>query len=64
MFAPKINAFCPNPPSGNKKLDLLELPQPEYPYLSISAFFVKVTAPKKQLFSVGSLSLEPEAPSS
>ena len=37
--------------------------KPEYPYVSISAFF-KVTAPNKQFFSVGSLSLEPEAPSS
>ena len=28
---------------------------PEYPYLSISAFLVKVTRPNKQFFSAGSL---------
>ena len=38
------------------------MPQPEYPYLSISVFLVKVTAPNKQFFSVGSLLLEVEPP--
>ena len=40
----------PNPPPGNKKPYLLSIPipQPEYLYLSISAFLVKVTAPNKQ----------------
>ena len=66
MSNPKINTFRPNPPLENEKLNLLSKPilKPEYPYFSISAFFVKVTAPNKQFFSVGSLSLELEAPSS
>ena len=57
MPAPKINTFWTNPPPGNVKFDFLSnpIPQPEYPYLSISAFLVKVTAPNKQFFSVGSL---------
>ena len=48
------------------KLVLLSNPitSPEYPYFSISVFFVNVTAPNKQFFSVGSLSLELEAPNS
>ena len=60
ISAPKINRFWPNPPPGNEKLDLLSnpIPEPEYPYLSISAFLVKVTAPNKQFFSVGSLKLD------
>ena len=63
MSALKINIFSPNPPPGNEKLDLLSnpIPKPEYPCFSISAFFVKVTAPNKQFFSVGSLLLELEA---
>ena len=66
MSAPKINTFSPNPSPGNEKLDLLSnpIPKPEYPYFSISAFFVKVTAPNKLFFSVGSLLLELEARSS
>ena len=42
---------------GNEKLPLLSnpIPYPEYPYLPISAFLVKVTAPNKQFFNVGSL---------
>ena len=50
----------------NEKLDLLSnpIPKPEYTYFSISAFFLKVTASNKQFFSVGSLTLELEAPSS
>ena len=67
MSAPKINIFSPNPPPGNEKLDLLSnpIPKPEYPYFSISAFFVKVTAPTKHFFfDVGSLLLELEARSS
>ena len=61
----RIKTFWPNPPLGNVKLDLLSspLPKQEYPYFLISAFFVKVTAPIKQFFSVRSLSLELEAPS-
>ena len=55
ISAPKINTFWPNPPPGNEKLPLLSnpIPYPEYPYLSISAFLVKATAPNKQFFSVG-----------
>ena len=66
MSAPKIDTFWPNPPPGNEKIDLLynPIPQAEYPYLSISVFLVKVAASNKQFFSVGSLLLEPEAPSS
>ena len=64
MSAPKINTFSPNPPPGNKNLDLPSNPIPEYPYLPISAVFVIVTAPNKQYFSIGSLLLEPEAPGS
>ena len=56
IFAPKINTFWLNPPPGNEKFDLLSnpFPYPEYPYLSISAFLVKVTAPNKQFFNVES----------
>ena len=66
IFAPKINIFWPNPPTANEKLDILSNPisKPEYPFISISAFLVKVTAPNKQFFNVGSLSLELEAPNS
>ena len=62
----KFNKFWRNPPPWNEKLDLLSnpIPKPEYWYFSISAFFVKLTAPNKHFFSVGSLSLELEAPSS
>ena len=60
---PKIITFWPNPPPGNEKLPLLSnpIPLPEYLYFLMSAFFVKVTAPNKHFFSVGSLSLELEA---
>ena len=63
MSAPKINIFSPNPPPENEELDLQSnpIPKPENPYFSISAFFVKVTAPAKQFFSIGSLLLELEA---
>ena len=52
MSAPKINIFSPNPPPENEKLDLQSnpIPKPEYPYFSISAFLVKVTAPTKHFF--------------
>ena len=51
-----IIAFRPNSPLGNEKLDFLSnpIPLPEYPYLSISAFLVNVTAANKQFFSAGS----------
>ena len=56
MSTPKITTSWPNPPPGNEKLVFLSnpMPQPEYPYLSMSAFLVNVTAPNKQYFSVGS----------
>ena len=62
----KINIFWPYPPPRNEKLPLLSnpIPQPEYPYLSMSAFLVKVTAPNKQFFNVGSLMWELDAPGS
>ena len=65
MSTPKINTFWPNPTPGNGKLYLLSnpIPKPGYPYFSISVLFVKVTAPNKQYFSVGSLLLELEVPS-
>ena len=42
---------------GNERLPLLlnPVPYPEYLYLSISAFLIKVTAPNKQFSSVESL---------
>ena len=51
ISTPKINTFWSNPPPGNKKLDLLSnpIPYPEYPFLLILAFLVKVTVPNKQL---------------
>ena len=47
ISTPKIITFLPNPVPGNEKLICLSdpIPQPEYPYLSISAFLVNVTAP-------------------
>ena len=53
----KINTFWPNPPPGNGKLDLLwnPIPYPEYPYLSISEFLVRVTAPNNAFCNVGKL---------
>ena len=52
ISAPKMITFWSNPPPGNEKLPLLSnpIPLPEYPHLSISAFFVKVTAPIKRFF--------------
>ena len=46
-----------------EKLDLLSnpMPWPEYPHLLMSVFLVKVTAPNKQFFIVGPLTLELEA---
>ena len=46
ISTPNIITFRPNPPSGNEKLPCLSnpIPYPEYLYLSISLFLVKVTA--------------------
>ena len=55
MSTPKIITFRPNPVPGNEKFPCLSnpTPYPEYPYLPISAFLVKVTALNKQLLSAG-----------
>ena len=57
MSTLNIITFWPNAPPGNEKLPLLSNPVPwlEHSYFSMSAFFVKVTAPNKQFFNVGSL---------
>ena len=49
MPAPKIDVFSLNPPPGNEKLLFQTKPisLPEYPYLSMSASLVNVTAPNK-----------------
>ena len=46
--------FLPYPPLGCVKLPLESnpIPYPEYLYLSISAFFVNLTTPNKQLCKV------------
>ena len=53
----------PNPPPGNEKLPLLSnpIPFPEYPYLSIFAFLVNLTAPNKEFLNIGSSLLRLEA---
>ena len=55
ISTPKIITFLPNPVPGNEKLPFLSnpIPYPEYPYLSMSAFLVNLTAPNKQFSSVG-----------
>ena len=55
IYTPKIITFLPNPIPGNEKLPCLSnpTPYPEYLYLSISAFLVKLTAPNKKSSSVG-----------
>ena len=52
--APKIITFLPYPPLGCVKLPLESdpIPYPEYLYLSISTFFVNLTAPNRQLCKV------------
>ena len=51
ISTPKIIIFLPNPVPGNQKLPCLLNPisYPEYLYLSISAFLVKLTAPNKTI---------------
>ena len=48
--APKIITFLPSPLLGYEKLPLESSPitYPEYLYLSISEFFVNLTAPNRQ----------------
>ena len=45
MSTPEIITFLPNPVPGNEKLQCLSNPIPylEYPYLSMSAFLVRLT---------------------
>ena len=51
---PKIITFLPYPPLGCIKLPLESnpIPYPEFLYLSISAVFVNLRAPKRQLCKV------------
>ena len=51
---PKIITFLPVPPIGCEKNPFLSnaIPYPEYLYLSISAFLVKLTAPNKRFTRV------------
>ena len=51
VIAPKIITFLLYPPLGCEKLPLESNPIPysRYLYLTISAFFVNLTAPNKQL---------------
>ena len=50
--APKMTLFLPYPPLGCEKLPLDPIPYPEYLYLSLSAFFVNLTAPSRQFCKV------------
>ena len=54
VSTPKIITFLPNPVPENEKLPCLlnPFPYPKYPYLSVSAFLVRLTAPNKQFSSV------------
>ena len=56
FHTPKIIAFLPQSKLGSKKreLELNSILYPEWEYLSQSAFLVKLTAPKKQSFTVKS----------
>ena len=56
ISTPKIIRFLLTP-LPNEKRPCLSNPnkQPEYPYLSISAFLVNLTAPNEQYSSVGQL---------
>ena len=55
MSTPKIITFLLNPVPVSEKLPCLPnpIPYPEYTYLSMSAFLVRLTAPSKQFSSVG-----------
>ena len=54
MSTPKVITFLPNPVPGNEKLSHLSnsIPYSEYPYLSMSAFLVRLDARNKQFTSV------------
>ena len=50
----KIIQYLPNPlPSENVPFLSNPIPYPEYLYLTISLFLVKLTDPNKQFFNVG-----------
>ena len=55
ISTPKIITVSPNPIPGDKKLPCLsnQIPYPEYLYLLISAFSVRISASNKQFCSVG-----------
>ena len=55
MSTPNVITFRPNPVPGSEKLSCLSnpIPYPEYPYLSMSAILVRLTAPNKQFSGVG-----------
>ena len=61
ISAPKIITFLPYPPFGCIKppLESNPIPYPEYLYLSISVFFVHLTAPNRQFSKVTPLLLIP-----
>ena len=50
------NLFLPNPPAGNKTFSFISnpIPYPKNLYLSISTFFIDLTAPDKEFYSVRS----------
>ena len=52
--APKLITFLLYPPLGcvKRPLESNPIPYPEYLYLPISAFFVNLTAPNRQLCKV------------
>ena len=54
ILAPKMITFLPYLPLGYEKVPLESnpIPYPEYLYISISAFFVNLTAPNRQLSKV------------
>ena len=54
ISAPKIITFFPYPPLGCEKdpFESNPIPYPEYLYLSMSAFFVNLTAPNRQFSKV------------
>ena len=54
ISSPKIIQFLPNPiPTENFPFLSNPIPYPEYLYLSISTFLVKLTAPNNLFSSVG-----------
>ena len=54
ISAPKIITLLPSPPLGCEKVPLKSnpVPYPEYLHLSISAFFVNLTAPNRHFSKI------------